>query len=40
MKGISPSGPLFFFKNGQINPVTKFSSSFEPTESDFEKNWI
>ena len=37
VKEIPPSGPLFFFKNGQINRVTNFSSTFGPTESDSEK---
>ena len=40
LKEIPPSGPLFFFKNGQINRVTNFSSTFGPTESDSEKNWV
>ena len=41
-KGSPPSGPLFFLKNGQINRVTKVSSTFRPTESDSEKKngWL
>ena len=41
VKGSPPSGPLFL-KNGQINRVTKVSSTFGPTESDSEKKigWL
>ena len=38
-KEIPPQDP-YFLKNGQINRVTKFSSTFGPTESDSEKNWV
>ena len=33
----SPLRTSIFFKNGQINRVTNFSSNFGPTESDSEK---
>ena len=36
IKGFSPQDP-YFKKNGQINRVTNFSSTFGPTESDSEK---
>ena len=35
-KGVPPQDP-YFLKNGQINRVTKFSSSSRPTESDSKK---
>ena len=35
-KGVPPQDP-FFSKNGQINRVTKVSSTFRPIESDSEK---
>ena len=34
-KGFPPQDP-YIFKNGHINRVTKFSSTFGPTESDSE----
>ena len=33
---VPPQNP-YFLKNGQINRVTKVSSTFGPTESDYEK---
>ena len=33
VKGVPPQDP-YFLKNGQINRVTKISSTFRPTESD------
>ena len=33
---VPPQNP-YFLKNGQINRVTKVSSTFRPTESDSEK---
>ena len=36
LTGISPSGPSFL-KNGQINRVTNFSSTYRPTKSDLQK---
>ena len=39
LKGVPPQDP-YFLKNGQINRVTKVSSTFGPTESDSEKNWV
>ena len=36
MKGAHPSGSPLFFKC-QTNRVTKHSSTFRPTEHDFEK---
>ena len=38
-KGSPPQDPCFL-KNGQINRVTKVSSTFRPTESDSEKKWV
>ena len=38
-KGFPPQDP-YFLKNGQINRVTNFSSTFGPIESDSEKNWV
>ena len=38
-KGSPPQDP-YFLKNGQINRVTKFSSTSRSTESDSEKNWV
>ena len=35
-KGVPPQDP-YFLKNGQINRVTKFSSTSRPTESDSKK---
>ena len=36
IKGVPPQDSSFL-KNGQINRVTNFSSTFGPTESDSEK---
>jgi len=36
----SPLRTPIFLKNGQINRVTKVSSTFRPTESDSEKKWV
>ena len=38
-KRFPPQDP-YFLKNGQINRVTNFSSTFGPTESDSEKKWV
>ena len=38
-KRVPPQDP-YYFKNGQINRITKVSSTFRPTESDSEKNWV
>jgi len=38
-KGVPPQDP-YFLKNGQINRVTKFSSTSRPTESDSEKKLV
>ena len=35
-----PLRTLICLKYGQINRVTNFSSTFGPTESDSEKNWV
>ena len=35
----SPLRTPYIFK-GQINRVTKVSSTFRPTEHDFEKKWV
>ena len=40
-KGVPPQDP-YYFKNGQINRITKVSSTFRPTESDSENKigWL
>ena len=39
VKEVPPRDP-YFLKKGQITRVTYFSSTFRPSESDFEKNWV